>query len=161
MIRSNDKGFTIFEMIGVVLIFSFLMLVFLPNMLGMLSTFRLEAAANSLANDLSRAKMYAIMSGEDVVVSFYEIRNKPSFYKINSRIVYDELEKGKNNTLLPQKIELPREISFTSLPDNNEIRFNREGVPLPGGTIRATDSRGKSLYVIIARSGRVRVANIP
>lgn len=156
--KFNNVGLTLIELLGVILIISLLMATIYPAVRYTKADYKVEAVAIKMARDLSRAKVYAMMSNSYVRVTFDESFTGRQFYYIWSYNLNFELEESYN---------MPTEVGFsTNFPSaaigGEEVRFNQYGRPNRGGTVTVKNEKGEKLYVIVAAvTGRVRVSEYP
>ena len=151
-ILRDKKGFTILELTLVVLISGILLALAVPQLRIPYGRFNLEATAYSMAEDiryLSQQKINSQSGMDSYKIKFDEINDKYFFQK-NTDIL--------KTMTLPASTDLYR-VNFS----NKALEFNMSGNPTSvGGTITLIDRySGDNLYVIVARSGRVRVDVVP
>ena len=77
--RHGQAGFTIAELIMVLVIFSILAAIALPGYLSWLPNYRLKSAARDLVSNMRKARMQAVKENGNIVVRFDDSIN-PGFY---------------------------------------------------------------------------------
>lgn len=138
-----EHGFTLIELLLVISLLSLFSTIIAPNFKQSLKNYKLEVAAQELAQNLRLAQQKAISEGVSCKVMF------DLHWKNNYQVTVSQ--KGKI-------FYLPSGVFFewTNLL-NKSVIFYPTGAPNQAGTI-AMNNENKRLYVIIAvATGRVRV----
>ncbi|WP_066637649.1 prepilin-type N-terminal cleavage/methylation domain-containing protein [Desulfolucanica intricata] len=160
MVKKYNQGFSLLELMIVVLILGILLALAIPQLREPYGRYNLQSAAYGLAEDI-RLHMQQTINAQDTL----------STYRIKFDTTNNKYYLQRNSDVL-QIINLPAsvELVYTNFDwDSNGIKdhvlaFNISGKPHPrGGTVTLRDRySGELLYVIIANiTGRVRVDNKP
>ncbi|NLJ33709.1 MAG: prepilin-type N-terminal cleavage/methylation domain-containing protein [Firmicutes bacterium] len=140
-----SAGYTLIEVIIVLLLLSILATIAWPALEVSLGRFLLEEAAQQLAREIRQTQQRAVVREESFWLTF--------ILKSQYCLIVDS--SGKRVTFtLPTGVK----IEHTTFP-NNEVTFHPSGAPSRGGTITLINERGEKMYVMVTvGAGRVRVA---
>ncbi|ACB85297.1 prepilin-type N-terminal cleavage/methylation domain-containing protein [Natranaerobius thermophilus] len=147
----GQKGFTLLEILCVVLILGILGTLAVTGLYQLIDYFILEAAQNKLYNEIRQAKMQAIKTEELSRISF-------PFIGVQNNYVVMLPGEGTSIKTLPAGLEFCTVNTGGFDPFNSMIIFTANGTPRWGGAkIGISNSRGDSRYIVVAAvSGRVR-----
>ena len=81
--RHRQAGFTVLELIVVIVVISILAAIAVPNIIDWLPNYRLKSAARDLVSNMQKARMEAVSGNKDVVVTF-DGSVTPGFYTFNT-----------------------------------------------------------------------------
>ena len=149
MIHSNsrNKGYTLIELMVVVVIIALLLGLSLNGLYNLIQWSKLNRAAALLSADLKNTQSRAFYEGVYYKIDFWAPLDR---YRI-----YRKTELYKDIQL--EDIDLFN-VNFT----NNEVYFYPSGVPSMGGTVTLKNKRSKILYVIMTPvTARVRISTNP
>ena len=149
MIHSNNrnKGYTLIELMVVVIIISLLLGLSLSGLYNLIQWSKLNRAAAILSSELKNTQSRAFYEGVYYKIEFWSPLDR---YRI-----YRKTELYKDIQL--EDIDLFN-VNFT----NNEVYFYPSGVPSMGGTVTLKNKRSKILYVIMTPvTARVRISTNP
>jgi prepilin-type N-terminal cleavage/methylation domain-containing protein len=147
--QKADYGYTLIEVVMVIALLGLLYTMVAPNFKNTLVKYKLQVAAQELAQNIRLAQQKTIAEG------------------VSYKIVFN-LDKMDNYQLLYGRrgklIKLPSGVFFdwTTYADvDKTLVFNPSGAPNRGGTI-AIKSGNNKLYVIVSvATGRVRIGKVP
>ncbi|WP_457629878.1 pilus assembly FimT family protein [Oceanithermus sp.] len=122
------RGFTLIEILIVLVIMGIVAGVGYASLRGMMERSRLEAAATQVANDLIRARSYA------------QTKNVAASWKKLSDTSY-QLSLGANL----KQYSLPRGIKFSGLADGSEVTYTA-----PYGEVSVNGSAVGALKIVLA-----------
>ncbi|MGI6469068.1 MAG: prepilin-type N-terminal cleavage/methylation domain-containing protein [Syntrophomonadaceae bacterium] len=144
----DDKGFTLLELILVMLIVSFSLVALAPALEQVIARQRLENSAEMMGWVLRSAQQKAIYSGQSQMVRFYYSNN--SYLMDTTRYYLD----GAQYAALPN---FPTRIGQVPA-----CIFQPSGIPRAGGTVVLMNEEGQTSYVIVSPvAGRIRVSDHP
>lgn len=141
------KGFTLVELLVVLMIFSLVLAIGQPVFSSALSSAKGRGAIRELINDLRYAQQMAVGTGETHYIAF---DREQDLYLL--KIVGSHTE-----VLKVVRLEDKLDILGTSFPSDS-FHFTSLGAPSRGGTINVKDMRDR-LYTItiLPATGRVKV----
>lgn len=146
------KGYTLLEIIVVLLILSILSGVAIPGFLGWLHQYRLQSAATSLMNHLRAARLLSIFKGIE-----HEIQIKKTGQGNYYQVVEDP--GGKDWIVMSiGRVVLHKdfgEVQVKSAPSKGRITFYPKGTSYPNGSILLENSRGAQVKIVV-KNGRIR-----
>jgi type II secretion system protein H len=142
----SEDGFTLVEVVAVLLLLAILATITFPSLRKTVNTFMLEEAAWRMARELRLLQQQAVWEGETVRVQFQHSLNRSAVRRGGETV--DILE-------LPRGIEMGQ-TTFA----RQEVFFYPSGAPSGGGTIPLIHSGdGQIRYIkVTVGVGRVRVA---
>ncbi|MBO8159258.1 GspH/FimT family pseudopilin [Thermosyntropha sp.] len=141
-----EKGFTIVELLCVLIIVSFMLFMAFPHFEKVKERYELKTEAQKMAWVLRSARQEAILSGISQSVYFYPLVNK---YKDH---------KGEWHEL-PSTFKMG--VNFTTFAGRPACVFSPEGAP-DGGTVTLISRSQFKQYIIVSPvTGRVRVSQYP
>jgi len=149
MIHRNihNKGYTLIELIVVVVIISLLLGLSLNGLYNLIQWNKLNRAAAILSSELKNTQSRAFYEGVYYKIQFWPSLDRYRIYKQTVLCKDEQLE----------DIDL-----FNANFTNNKVYFYPSGVPSMGGTVTLKNKRGKILYVIMTPvTARVRISTEP
>lgn len=149
MIHSNNhsKGYTLIELMVVVVIISLLLALSLNGLDHLIQWSKLNIAARFLCSEMRTAKARAFYEGVYYKFQFWETLDRYRIYK--------QAELYKDIQL--EDIDL-----YNSNFTDDNLYFYPNGVPSMGGTVTLKNKRGRVLYVIMTPvTARIRISSEP
>lgn len=144
--RNRQAGYTFIELLVVIMLASLMMLIGVPNMVGIAERYRLVGAANELAMEVSRARLQAIAQNASVQLN----GTSSSFHR--------EIDPGGQGfSLVPgSEITLPRGVTLSASP-GLPLVFDRKGLAAQATTFSVMSGAGTKT-VSVNLIGRVTVS---
>lgn len=175
MHRMNKNGFTLIEVIVVILILAIGMAIAIPNIINMGRRSAITSDARQLKDQMSKARVSAIELSTPILIEFNLLANGTSIsYKIaqdlNNNFIVDGTEMMAEITL-SNAIITSNNLSLNA-NGNPIVRWNSRGYPrkenalIPGeesptnGTISLTGN-DVQYNVILANTGNIRITSTP
>jgi len=144
---NRTKGYTLIELMVVVVIISLLLGLSLNGLYNLIQWNKLNTAAALLSSELKNTQSRAFYEGVYYKLQFWPTLDRYRIYR---------------QTVLIQDIILEDIDLFNTNFTNNKVYFYPNGVPSMGGTVTLKNKRGKILYVIMTPvTARVRVSPEP
>lgn len=150
----NTKGFTLIEIIIVVVIFGFLLAASIVFFQSFQTTYQLNASVEELSQNLRRAQNLARTSQDDSKYGIYLNAGTGESYV---------LFKGNTYSVRDQDFDEVYDLSPVltlnySLGGSNQIIFSKlRGLPGVTGTITITNSNNESKIIEINEQGRIKI----
>ncbi|SHK07515.1 type II secretion system protein [Desulforamulus aeronauticus] len=156
----SKKGFTLVEMVVVMMILGVVVAITLPNYSRPFSDYKLYTAARQMQVEIRSLQQKSMALDNTILTNSMQFGQGINTYTITEVI---SVSPGKVQYRPPRMIKLPEGISIlaTSL-NNNQLNISKNGSVSTGGTITLSSAvTGKRLYVIVATgAGRVRLSNL-
>ncbi len=153
MILNNNKGFTLVELLCVLMLIGMISLIAAPAVADMGRKRNLELAARAMAIDMRKAQQKAITAGWTQLI---EMRTT-----VNDYVIKDGKSSERRRVPLPEGVSY-RSNNFPLVGGNRLLSFSRSGAPNSGGTVGLTNTAGDVIYVIVTpATGRVRISREP
>ncbi|MFZ5943369.1 MAG: pilus assembly FimT family protein [Bacillota bacterium] len=146
-ILKQEKGFTIIELVLVVVILGILATLVYPSASDIISSQRLQSTAKEILSDLRIAQQLAI-SKEN-----------------NTRIIFNNSSSTPPNTYFVKNVTANETIKEATLPPGITINtskiidFNIVGTT-QNDTITLKNTKGETLFVVVYMKGRFRITEI-
>ncbi len=145
----SEKGFTLIELICLVMMLGIIIAIATPALADFGQKRNLDLAARAMVIDIRKTRQKAITTGWGQLI---EMRTHADDYF---------LKDGKTSEY--ELVKLPPGVSYRTnyfpLKDGYRVlSFGRSGAPNSGGTLSLTNSSGDVLYIIVTpATGRVRI----
>ncbi len=159
----NQSGFTMLEIVVVLLIGGLLIGLILPKISQTLVRLHLTTAARQMVADIREVREVALTQRQVYEVKFYTAGDyyQINTYKVqsNGSITVQPIEQKR----LPSQVSIEK-VSFAHRSPPHALRFNLFGEPAgaPAGNGTVVLKAGRDfMYVIISKSGRIRSSNVP
>ncbi|MCF8009759.1 MAG: prepilin-type N-terminal cleavage/methylation domain-containing protein [Clostridiales bacterium] len=155
MIINKKEGFTLIELMVVLLLVGLTVTVTVPLFHGALGRCRLHLAARQMITDIREVEYMALSREDTYKVKFYIDPDR-----VNPRDKYYIMQ----GISVIKSIELPAGVNLYGTNFyNDRFYINASGYPMGGfgGTIHLENDSDKHLYIIIAKTGRVRMDDHP
>jgi prepilin-type N-terminal cleavage/methylation domain-containing protein len=158
----RQKGFSLIEVLYVVGIICILSVMAVPNLSGMMKSYRLKSAANDLASTLQLARLTAISQNARSVVAFDTANQTYSVFSDNGEgggTMNDGIRSGSEPTIKTMNVrnEYSNEVTMSTPSFGVSNFFNSLGMCNGGGSVVLQNTSGESLQVVIAQGGAVKV----
>jgi len=147
--KKSSNGFTLIELVSVITILGLLSIIVVPDFKKTFGKYKLEVAAQELAQNIRLTQQKSITEGVSYKIVF-DLNRKDNYQMLSGR-------QGK-------LIKLPSGVYFdwtTYSEVDKTLVFYPTGAPNRGGTIAITNGK-ETLYVIVSiATGRVRIGQTP
>ncbi|MDQ7798622.1 MAG: GspH/FimT family pseudopilin [Candidatus Edwardsbacteria bacterium] len=147
----NRKGFTLIELMVVILIIGIAAGFSVPNLIGSLPLARLNNSADDLKGQLMVAKSKAISGGVPYIAIFTQ--NGTSFQVVKDLNSNETVDSGEPTV----SIAFTRDITSDSIPAGNPsvIIFSPRGDASTSGGVRLTNTRNAKIRIHVVPSGSI------
>jgi len=161
----HKSGFTIVELLIIILLIAIIATFAIPNIIVIMPSFRLKAAAHDLFSNFQKAKLTAVKSNANCAVRF-----TPNGYVVFeddgnfTQEVTDRQIVSVNWSNYPDVSIISANITFF---DNSAgeptIAFRSNGIPVDagggvaGGTAPLINRNGRTASVIVSQAGSIRI----
>jgi prepilin-type N-terminal cleavage/methylation domain-containing protein len=154
--RSTTAGFSLTEMMVVLVIGSIMMAAAGPKFMALLRDAQIDSAANEIAVSMRGARAKAISQGNDFVWTYADSGNTyTAFDDDNENGTFDVGEAEYGPVALPAILTLS-----SSTIAGNSVTFQSLGNAAAGGVFEFEDGRGAVIMVTVeAATGNVVVSN--
>jgi prepilin-type N-terminal cleavage/methylation domain-containing protein len=153
--RGESAGFSLLELIIVLVLLGAAVMVVMPSFVGSLSSLELETATRDLITNMRKARSSAVseQTVHRVVLLAPEVPNEPFSY-----VLTNEFEQPL------QKIELPNGISFVDADFLPAVLSFYPNGRSSGGVIGLSNVKGKQLFIQlnpVTGLGKMRKEEVP
>lgn len=144
----SKNGFTLIEIVIVILLIGVLGVLFVPRFLQQHDSFKLEAAAEQIANHIRLAQSWAVAEHDDHQVYFDTANEVYSVYNVETGVaIKNPLSPGKDLIIDFNTNPQLKGVNIASLsPAGYSATFNALGKPTAGGSVTIT--KGSSILTI-------------
>lgn len=148
----HQQGYTLFEMIVVVLIISLLSGIAIPNFFDWLHEYRLQAAANTLVTHLRAARLLAIFTGKEHQLQITNSENG-NYYQV----VQDPQKSSEQVVKSIGRVILHKEFGEVKItqPVFAAISFYPKGTS-SDKSILLENSVARQIYIHVNNFGRIK-----
>lgn len=167
---SSHSGFTLVELLVVVAIIGILSSVAIAGLNNLIPRYQVKSAAQDLRTNLQKAKMEAVKSNRETLVTFTESGGgDQGGYEVNIDRNGDGDFDDANETIVDKdftdKNYKHALLSSAGFTDGTHFRFNPRGMPeadsgaFSSGTvdINCSSDPGYSISVVMSPSGRIQI----
>jgi type II secretion system protein H len=155
--RAGERGFSIIELLVVVVIMTAVLAASIPALRGHAETVSLRKASTDIAGTLKLARQRSVAVNRDVIVVFDEVDD--SYYLFEDTDgdgTFDSGETQAGPYDLPKRVVLA-DVSFAS----DEVTFRPGGSASETGSIIVVNSRDRGLQIdLMATTGLVYISDI-
>lgn len=149
---SRGRGFSLLELIAVIVILAIISAIAAPRYSLAIQRYRLEMAANRVAADISLAKSYARAKGSSATISFSASSSSYSIAGLTSTERAGEAH-GVDLSRDPFGVSI-QSVDFAG---TNTLTIKGYGTPTSGGTVRLRLGDLSKTISVAAGSGEVSV----
>ncbi len=148
----TSRGFTLVEVVIVVLILGILAAVAAPRFAGALHRARAEEAAKRIQVDLGYAREKAISSSSPLTVSFTPLTDD---YTIP--VLADLNRPGRQYAVALNSSPYNAALVSATLGGDGDVQFDRYGIPDSGGTITVESGGYQQTVTVNADTGKATI----
>ncbi len=157
----KEKGFTFIEIVIVILLIGILIAAVGPRILHLQDSFKVEAAAEQIANHIRLAQSLAIARHQTHGIGFDTTNNLYSVYDQNGDAVTDPLKRG-SYSLWGIDFDTDEQLKgvdilTASFGGNPYVTFDALGKPSNGGSAVITKSSSTLNIGVTAETGAVSI----
>jgi type IV fimbrial biogenesis protein FimT len=161
----SQKGFSFIEVLMVMVIIGILCTIAVPNLSGMMRSYRLKSAANDLASTLQLARSTAISQNANSFITFNTGTQSYSAFSDNGEgggTLNDGTQSGTEPTIkaLSVRNEYAGQITMGAPSFGNSIFFSSQGSCNAAGSILLQSTSGESYQVVVSLGGSVKVVKL-
>jgi len=142
-LKNNCKGFTILELVAIMLILSIIAAIAVPNVLSSVNSYRLSCFERIIMTDIRYAQQQSSVNWRQNRV-YFSNTNRKIYVKQGTHIIKSDS--------YPAYVKINR----TNFP-NNQIEFNEFGNPSRGGSIHISCGNIKHTITVLPVTGRVKL----
>ncbi len=149
----EKKGFTLLEMMIVVVIIGVLAGIAIPNIAAQLPHYRLKAAARNLVSNMIKAKSQAIAENTSHIITFNNVAGQDTYtITISSgTATWGPIELSPGHPDIEYNA-----INFAA----NQLTFRSNGMAGQGGNLTLINDRGETYIITVFITGVIRVNRI-
>jgi len=145
LLRRNQKGALLLEMIIVITILGIILTFSLPSLRAFASNLKLSNVAKTLSSDLRYAQQLTVSEQNKYYVQIFEEEKKHQIIKLNTMTVVKQ-------HILPEEVDFQEITGFT----DDKIIFNFYGAVLESGVITIVNNQtNKTAIIDVKPSGYV------
>jgi len=165
MCKQKQAGFTLVELLIVIGIITFISLISIPNVVGMLPDYRLRSAAHDLFSNFQKAKIEAVKRNIDTAVCFNSssytvfVDSDGDFAADAGETVVVKVNWGEYKDV---SVTLAN-VTFDNSSGQPCIAFQPNGIPIDnGGGVAAgsapiDNTNGKITSVVVTQTGNISI----
>lgn len=158
-LHRNSRGFTIIELIVVIAIMGVLMAIAIPNFSQWTTNYRLKAAAREIYSNFQKARIEAIKTNSNVVVSFNLGADTYQVFVDNggtTGTASDDTQNGDERIL--DTVSMPAGVVLDSVNfsgGSTTPGFTARGLPLSNriGNVRVTNVNNERYQITLSLAG--------
>ena len=153
--RNRNAGFTLTEIMVVILVFGIAVAIAFPMLADAIRTQRLMTAASTIESELARARSSAVTTRDPVRVTFIPAINQ---------LLLDRDTTGDGNfDMRVRAVTIDPDIDMTDIQfdGGQTVVFDQRGTPDNPGTLMITNGNGSAQRILVASgSGAVTVRTV-
>ena len=165
--RHGQSGFTMVELMIVIVVIAILSAIAVPNIINSLPNYRLKAAARDIISNFQKAKMEAVKRNTDVVITFTTGAYAPSGQVGSYQVFVDDgsgggtegdgIQNGSERVLA--QMNMPKNVSLYSANFSaTTTGYNSRALPLGlGGNVRIRNNKSRYYKASLSSAGHVRL----
>lgn len=158
----ENSGFTLIELMIAIAIIGIMTAIAVPAVMNWLPNYRLKAAARDLYSNMQKAKIEAVKSNKDALISFvagtYVPAGRIGSYQVfvDDSPVNGAFDAGEQ--VLAQ-INMPKNVSlYFNNFSGNTAGFNSRGLPCSGlGSVQLKNNNSRYYKISLSSAGNIKI----
>jgi len=165
--RCHGKaGFTMVELMIVIVVIAILSAIAVPNIINSLPNYRAKAVARDLISNFQKAKMEAVKRNRNVVIEFapvaYVASGQVGSYKVfvddgsGGGTAKDDIQNGSERIVA--QVNMPKNVSLcTTTFAGDKTGFNSRALSLYDGNVTIRNNKSRYYKAVLSFAGHVKL----
>lgn len=166
--RHRQAGFTMAELIIAIAVIAILAAIAVPNIISWLPNYRLKAVARNVISNFQKAKMEAVKTNKDVIITFTTGAYTPSGGVGSYRIFVDDgsgggtegdgIQNGSERILA--QVNMPKNVSlYTTTFTGDTTGYNSRALPWGNrwGSVKVRNNNSRYYMASLSAAGNIKL----